>query len=255
LNRRSLTPLVAFVGTLALLAGPSAARAETVNCTVIPAVPYNINSPGTYCLSANLSTTVNGIGIYADDVVVDLNGHTIENLAGSGTWARGIYSSGHSNITIRNGTVRGFRTGVMLLSNATFTNSQGHVIEGLRVDRCMQEGIFVRGRAIRVQSNLVVAIGGSTTSSQNPGAVGISVGGVGNRVLDNDLVALAPNGPNKSSGISVMQSTGALVVGNRITDASTGLYIAPDSTGTYRDNLATDVAIPYSGGTDAGNNQ
>ena len=48
--------------------------------------------------------------------------------------------------------------------------------------------------------------------------------------------------------------TGGLAVNNRITQADKGIAYGVGSTGKYRDNLTFDVATPYSGGTDIGNN-
>ena len=62
---------------------------------------------------------------------------------------------------------------------------------------------------------------GGTTAFTNPDAAGIYVQGDGPRVINNDVIT------------TVKQGTG---------------------TGKYRDNLTFAVTTPFSGGTDAGNN-
>jgi large repetitive protein len=64
----------------------------------------------------------NGLMIGADDITLDLNGHTI---SGDGKLVRrcprqqpcdvGIANDGHSGVTVRNGSLQGFATGVVVL--------------------------------------------------------------------------------------------------------------------------------------------
>lgn len=65
-------------------------------------------------------------------------------------------------------------------------------------------------------------------------------------------------GNNIACGILFTEHAGAgadnLAVNNRITDADVGIGYLFGATGKYRDNLTSAVATPYSGGTDAGNN-
>lgn len=104
-----------LVLSVAALAGP--ARAETTLCTPITSLPTAITIQGSYCLTQEFSVnlaTGNAIEIQTNNVVIDLNGHKIGNLAaGKGTLAEGIVASGRQNITIRNGTIRGFRHAII----------------------------------------------------------------------------------------------------------------------------------------------
>jgi len=78
-----------------------------------------INDPGSYRLTGNLTAAANvaGIVIQASDVTLDLGGFSISGPgAGAGTglgvWLYGTSGKSIQNIEIRNGTIRGFRTGV-----------------------------------------------------------------------------------------------------------------------------------------------
>jgi len=88
-------------------------------------------------LTADLHCTTSGIfNVYADDVTIDLNGHTI---SGDSSVA-GIGSVGYNNLTIKNGTIRGVWVGV------NYTRA-----DGLKVNDVTFEQV---GHAIRlVQSN------------------------------------------------------------------------------------------------------
>src|SRR5262245_30153800 len=100
---------VALLLSLAL-GGAVPARAETALCTAIGSMPVTITTQGIYCLTTdfnlNLATGA-AITVNTNNVVIDLNGHKIGNLAaGSGTLAKGVYAVQRQNITIKNGTIR-----------------------------------------------------------------------------------------------------------------------------------------------------
>ncbi len=72
-----------------------------------PGFPVTISLSGTYRLASNLAVTseVNGIEVRANEVTIDMGGHT---LAGSGIGRNGITSFNRS-LTVLDGTVRGFQ--------------------------------------------------------------------------------------------------------------------------------------------------
>src|SRR6185436_5060329 len=125
--------------TVALALAAGAARAETTLCTPINSLPTSITTQGIYCLNSDFALNLGAgaaISIETNNVVIDLNGHKIGNLAaGTGTFANGIYGFQRQNVTIRNGTLRGFRYGIVLLDDPPFTTSQGHLIEDVRFDQ------------------------------------------------------------------------------------------------------------------------
>jgi hypothetical protein len=99
-----------------------------------------------------------------------------------------------------------------------------------------------------------VATGGSTCCGPNANATGIRVeGGAGPRVLNNDVITTVKQGTGTARGINLQQVTGGLAVNNRVTTAERGIEFVT-STGKYRDNLTFTVTAPFTGGTDAGNN-
>jgi hypothetical protein len=240
---------------LALVVGAAPARAETVNCTPITALPVVITKPGVYCFTRDLTTAItvgHAIDIQAHDVVLDLNAYKLGGLpAGPATFAVGVHASDRQNITIKNGTIRGFVEGIFL---EDFGASQGHVVEDIRADQNTFIGIDVRGSGNIVRNNQVVVTGG-TTLGVNANATGIAVVGNGPRVLNNDVITTVKQGTGTAYGISLTAGTGGLAVNNRITGADVGIDFF-NSTGKYRDNLTFDVptATRFVGGTDAGNN-
>src|SRR5262245_43589026 len=151
---------------LAVALGAVPALAETVNCTPITSLPAVISVPGIYCFTGNLDTSISSSGdraitISANNVVLDLNGFKLGGLGGgTATLATGVFASGRQNITIKNGTIRGFWEGIFLFNSAA---SQGHVIEDIRADNNRNVGINVDGTGNIVRNNQVVATGGSTS--------------------------------------------------------------------------------------------
>ncbi len=101
--------------------------------------PITITQPGSYILTSNLvstSTSVSVIDITSSNVTLDLNGFALigpQTCTGFGTSlscthpsmvADGIKSSGgsYNNITIKNGSVRGFDAGIAILTGSYFEN-------------------------------------------------------------------------------------------------------------------------------------
>jgi hypothetical protein len=243
-------PLVVLVLVLA----DFEARAETVNCTAINVLPAVIAVQGVYCLKGNLVTGMtsgNAIDIQTNNVVLDLNGFKLGGLsAGFGTNTFGIYAINRQNITIRNGTIRGFRQAVVLLDSGA---SQGHLVEGIRADQNTEVGIQVGGSGNIVRNNQVVSTGGTTIFGANSHAYGIYVAGAGPRVLNNDVVGTKGKGFGFGVAIGFTDTAaGGLAVNNRISDADYGIVF--NGTGKYRDNLTFSVGVPFFDGTDAGNN-
>jgi hypothetical protein len=241
---------------LMLVCGPVPATAETKNCTAIGAVPAVITAQGIYCFTQDLTTSIssgNAIEIQTNNVVLDLNEFKLGGLAaGLGTQASGIRADNRQNITIKNGSVRGFMRGIEINDSGA---SQGHVVERVRADQNTYVGIVVQGAGSLIRNNQVVATGGSTVVATTSGnAFGIVALGNGPRVLDNDVITTTKQGSGTAWDIFISSATGAFAANNRITTSDRGIDYAGASTGKYRDNLTFDIPSPFLGGTDAGNN-
>ena len=264
----------------AIMLFSSTAQAETTQCTPITSIPASIITQGIYCLTGNLSGNLasgTAIRIFANNVTIDFNGYKLGNLAaGTGTNARGIYAEQRKNITIRNGTIRGFLTGIFLHDSYPYSISSGHLIEDIRLDGNTQVGMSIAGSGNIMRNNQVVNTGGSTVFS---GAAGIAVYGQGARVLNNDIIDLA-GGTGNILPVRVEWADGTVVQGNRISNTtgsgiSYGFYIAgsldvmvsdnrmsgvpdwgvlykTDSSGVYMNNTVSESTTPFSGGSPGG---
>jgi hypothetical protein len=117
---------------------PSGAPAPTMKTltqveprTPISSLPYTITNPGSYYLTTNLTGMPgpDGIDINANDVTLDLNGFTLQGMAGSGSGINAINPVG--NLAIRNGVVDSW-----VKNGVNAANSYNSQLERLRVSNC-----------------------------------------------------------------------------------------------------------------------
>jgi parallel beta-helix repeat protein len=113
--RRTLGALLAAAAfSLALTLGTQAAKAVQVSCGETITADTTLDSDLVDCPN-------NGIVIGADRITLDLNGHTVD---GNGKLIKkcpknepcdlGLVNDGHDGVTVRNGSVREFATGVFV---------------------------------------------------------------------------------------------------------------------------------------------
>jgi hypothetical protein len=130
---------------LVLLSLGASVRAEVVNCTDIPSLPFVITAPGVYCLKASLDyASGSGIAlmIAADDVVVDMNDHLIDGSTGGPRRTPTASVPDRVNVTVRNGLFAASTPAVLGGRNPRTSRSTcGRPEHGLRP--------FVRGQAKR----------------------------------------------------------------------------------------------------------
>ncbi len=245
--------------TLTLFGTPKSLRADTTSAsgaTEITSLPRTISQPGVYYLNQNfvLSTTgVNAITVQADGVTIDLNGHTISNVAaGNSVVDTGIYAPNAARLTVRNGTIRGFTNGFY----AGGSSSYGDLIENVRFTDTTYAAVTMYASGSIIRHCQMFKIGGST-QPQYPCGVGVLIEGSDVTVLDCDISDLTDTNPSYQTQAIYLgpYSTSVIITGNRISTAQCGIYFDSGATGKYRDNLcAASVGTPYTGGTDVGNN-
>ena len=260
--------------------GGGALAADT-GCTPISSLPFVVESPGTYCVTAYLRTdqsTGAAIEIRADDVVIDMNNWGLDGLAaGAGTQAIGVYAFDRSNISIGGGgAIRGFSYGIALEnSSPDFSNTSGHAISGVLLELNRSVAIEVRGIGSTVTGNLVQSTGGAPfggtaaitvfgpdaylrqntivdTAAQAEDAGGTDIflfGAARCQVLENRMVnTVAAHG--QSVGVMVWGSPDCVVsqseIDNRTTTAlDVGVYIIDSKSVQTISNKMTNVVKHY----------
>ena len=150
-----------------------------------------IDSSGTYVFIQDIidSDTEPCIGVWADDVIIDCQGHTLDGTwQDSGIWVQG----GRSNITVRNCTIREFNYGVVLNANweVNITNNKfkmvGAGVWGNQVDLSnITNNLFAMSSV-----GIYMAMSDNNTISDNNchrNNQGIHVDGAYNNVIYNNV--------------------------------------------------------------------
>jgi len=250
---------------LALVIGPSFSWAVTIDT-----LPYTITKSGSYILGKDLADATTGteqnlITVAASDVTLDLGGNTLSGPAQdkSGQPTTGINVLGTQNVIIKNGTVRGFGTGIA--TAATYGRidtvavedfaTQGILVTGSygAVTACTvlgsgTEGISIQGTMASVTNNQVQT--NSTGIYVSNGAIGGQPGCV---ISGNNVVVLAGTGYGIQLGIG---PTGAFVLNNEVLGGNYGIFFQGlgGATGIYANNSVFGATTSYQGGTDGGGN-
>jgi len=217
------------------LSAHSIGRQIEINQIPSTTFPIVINQPGNYLLTSDLKITtaekiknLHGIQINADNVILDLNGHT---LTGQGQNGIGIYAFHRNNIQVKNGTVQKFLYGVSLsgsnhevLEIDAFSNSlAGIKIEYSIITNCMANGNGSYG---------IFAIGSSLAdcSANNNRSCGIYV--------ESSTVSNCKTNHNGTNGI---YAEGSLIKNSNVMENKKyGLCLSQDSSGVNnktRDNI------------------
>ena len=230
--------LVALAGAaISLLLAASSASAEVVDCTPIETVPVVITVQGIYCLKHDLVTSITSgtaILVNTNNVTIEMNGFKLGGLGGgTSTTAYGIASYSRQNVTVRNGTVRGFYNNVYLLGGL------GHIVEDLRLDNARGNGLFLAGTNLIARNNFITNTGDGAGSS----AAGIYVdSGYHVSIIGNIIGSVSET--SSSNGIRVEFAEQSSIDSNEIHGivgggTKNGIYIGGGVSNVLRNNIVT----------------
>jgi parallel beta-helix repeat protein len=166
---------------------------ETEPRIPISSLPFTIETPGSYYLTGDLTSSGDGIIVNADNVTIDLKGFS---LIGSGLGiSSGIYMVERSNVEIRNGTVKNFMGTYQQGGGVNEWNGKGHRVIGVRAIS-NGRGIYLGGPNHLVKD---------CTVGEN-GSYGIVVGN-GSTVTGNTVYSNGDRGVTTHSGCTVIGNT------------------------------------------------
>ena len=182
--------------------------------TLIPGgtAVFNISSEGSYCLTGNLSiASGNAIAVAASNVTIDLQGF---ELIGTGGTTGIFIAGGISNVTIRNGTIRNFTTGI---------NGAGNSKVWVEKVRALNNGV-----------GIFVDVNGAVIDCVAEANGGVGIAGADNCVIHH-CQSVANTGTN-SHGISVGK---AAQISGCVARSNAGSGIVTGTDGTLSDCVAT----------------
>lgn len=227
-------------GAYTVTASDSAGPAPSVTFRV-PRDGWPIILTEDFTLTSDMTFGGTGFIIAADNVTLDLNGHTITGSYAPmplvGSYSAGVELDGHTGATIKNGTVKGFNWGIALGSSDSnfvedvvatdntnrgiiLTSSDSNLIKGVVASGNTDDGIWLTNSSYNVIKEVV---------ARDNGWNGLQISG-GVSTHDNQITdsTFANNGRYQAgSGILISSSDGNIVEGCTSTGNSlAGVVIA-----------------------------
>src|SRR6266850_6664883 len=195
---------------------PSAARASpTASAAPTPTPSLSVTPQSAQCgqrittdfiLANDMTCTTDAFVINADNITLDLGGHTITGPGmGPQTWPNpqldsvGVRAGGHTGVTVRHGTIDGFSTGVyfvdMVRSSIEDMQSQhnryGFYIQASTGIAIRRSTAFANIYGLHLQESSNNVVQGNRLARQtynSPGGYGIYLyRSDGNRIFENEI--------------------------------------------------------------------
>jgi parallel beta-helix repeat protein len=187
---------------------------------VITSCPYTINSPGTYELNQNISSTGTCITINTDNVELDCKGYTIDGT--DALYSYGVIDNGFDNITIKNCIITNFYWGIFFFNGANFgTLTNNTIISNI------DNGIYLENSVYNILTN--------NTISSNSGWGGIRIwSGSNNNILTNNTIK------NNTDGIILVSNSNNILTSNIVYFNNIGFNFLDSSNNKLNSNIVRD---------------
>lgn len=195
-GRRFLTAAFGFLSGLLALGGALAAPAVAATSTCGAVITR------TASLTSDLGPCPgDGILVGADNITIDLGGHTLSGAAAHGGETAGVRVANHTGVRVMNGTITGFDAGVAILGGGGNTVQKLDVHDNIGTTMGdLGDGVFIsNSKNNRVQGNVIkhngpfegIGVFGNATDVFLNGATQVTTGNVieRNSVLNNDIVS------------------------------------------------------------------
>jgi len=227
---RAALPLGFLVLALVPASASAAIPTRTLSCGEVITASVRLASDVTCQADFNTDFFGPALRVAADDVTLDLGGHTVTMNSTQSLRSPGVVAVG-ARVTIRNGTVDAGGTAVEL------SGDYGRVVDLQATGR---EGISAGGTGVRIARNTVNA------------GFGISAGGPDLRITDNSVtgaiaiqVSGAPGGviarnsvrASTAPAIWLNQTDGTRVVDNQVTAGDDGVWVYSGSGNVVASNF------------------
>ncbi len=159
----------------------------------VPRYNWPVSITENYTLASDMAFPDSGFIIEADNITLDLNGHTITGRYAPnppiGPTSFGILLSRHTGVTIKNGTIQGFSYGLFVDS------SNNNLVDGITLTRNADAGLYI----VSSDNNIVEDV-----VSENNGNVGLGGAGIMLVESNNNTIQNVVSTDNKMLGIEIL---------------------------------------------------
>ena len=204
--------------------------------TAITSVPFTIKTAGTYILTTDLvySGRAKAIIVQTANVTIDLQGFTL-SCTDDISPTIGVYVHNVSDVTVKNGVINGFRTGVDIDSPSSENlQNVAEIVQDLQISAPQYGIIIINPTICLVQRNTI-------TGGTNGAGIALTQSIGGNRVSYNQVTG-AQYG---------FQTDGyCYLLENLASGCLDGFFAA--STDKYRFCTTANCTTTFNGGADAG---
>lgn len=204
-------------------------------CTVIASytTPILITTPGRYCLMQDVvSNDGSSVWIQADNVTLDLAGHKITSKVVATFGSVGINAQSNQSITIMNGTVQGFNTGILLGAALPIGNPGNYVVTNMKIrDTTMLNS---RAVAIYAQASNVTLSGNFVSNVSGDDAYGFFV------ITGYEL----SNTANVTGKVVIQNNQISHITATGATSPATAIYAGVTSEALISSNYVTEIKTP-----------
>lgn len=181
-------------------------------CSVISSIPITIVKPGRYCFVKDLINTNQfsvPIIINSDNVVVDLRKYSLINSTNEESHSSGIESYSHSNILIKNRSIKNFMVGIRIQDNDIKRKQNNNLnsikdisIINMSFEKNSFRGVLLEARNIKIENSQFYSTGG-TNIFPDSFSIPIEISGKFCKIINNFIKDFYPNGAGEGVGISL----------------------------------------------------
>jgi nitrous oxidase accessory protein NosD len=222
--------------TISLWAALSFTPAFARPVTVIDHVPFTITASGEYELESDLTASgTDGIDVQASNVVINLNGHTLDATVQSAERSGINLGLSVNHVTVEDGTISGFFAELNLFGSQ-------HVVKRLQLVN-NQYGVFCHS----VKDTLIQACYIVGTGKQADGFGIFAATSSGTQISDNFLSEFKTGIATDSSSVT----DACAIIHNYVTNCAYGLTMSAST--KYQGNVLTNCTTPFTGGIAVGN--
>ncbi len=234
-------------------------RKSSASTTVISSLPFDITESGSYVLNQDLNVSLAtgaAIRILAPNVTIDFQENSITNTYGDMNRAAGIATDAFSYISISNGTISNFHSGVY--TSPYNDTSQGIQVKDITVQDFYATGLYISGGS-SVVANCTISTMLEASDIVNNECIGragiiISKSRAGYILKDNTIDMHDDSHSGRTTCIYLADIDEGYVLRNSLSNSFGGIVTGATGGPEFKSNTSHNVYVPFVGGINRGDN-